>query len=49
MEGNETFGISVQLPGADANDRVLIANEVYAVVIGRISEATVTIADDNGK
>ena len=49
LEGDEVFGVSLQLVGRDANNRVLLAGEVYAAVLGPLTEATVTIADDNGE
>ena len=49
LEGDEVFGVSLQLVGPDANNRVLLAGEVYAAVLGQLTEATVTITDDNGE
>ena len=49
LEGDEVFGVSFQLLRADANDRVLLADDAYAVTSGQLTEASIIIEDDNSK
>ena len=49
LEGDEVFGVSFQLLRADANGRVLLAGDTFAVTLGQLTEATVTIEDNNSK
>jgi hypothetical protein len=49
LEGDEVFGVCFQLLGVDANGRVLLADGDYAVILGQLAEATVTIEDNNSK
>ena len=49
LEGDEVFGVSFQLLGVDANGRILFADGAYAVTLGQLTEATVTIEDNNSK
>ena len=49
LEGDEIFGVSFQLLGVDANNRVLLADGAYAVTLSRLTEATVIIEDNNSK
>jgi hypothetical protein len=49
LEGDEMFGVSLQLFGVDTNDRILLANGAYAVILGQLTEATIAIEDNNSK
>lgn len=49
LEGDEVFGVSFQLLRADANGRILLADDTFAVTLGQLTEATVTIEDNNSK